>query len=207
MEWLTRYPRPLRCIHDQGGEFTGPEFQAVLLMYGIKDVPTTVKNPQANAVNERLHQTIENTLRSFLNSPQAAMVHPDQLIDYTIASTRYAIRSAINRSLNNSPGSLVFHRDMFLPIPLLADIHALQQRRQLKVNQALLQQNKRRLYKDYQPGDQVVVINRDIKRKLNPTTAGPYNIIEVHTNGTVVIQRRPNVFERINIRRIKPYQA
>ena len=52
VEWLTRCPRPLRCIHDQGGEFIGPEFQAVLQLHGIKDVPTSVQNPQANAVNE-----------------------------------------------------------------------------------------------------------------------------------------------------------
>jgi hypothetical protein len=25
--WLARYPRPIRVIHDQGGEFTGHPFQ------------------------------------------------------------------------------------------------------------------------------------------------------------------------------------
>ena len=29
-EWLTRYPQPLCCIHNQGGKFIGPEFQRVL---------------------------------------------------------------------------------------------------------------------------------------------------------------------------------
>ena len=27
--WLTRYPWPQRCIHDSGGEFTGPESQTL----------------------------------------------------------------------------------------------------------------------------------------------------------------------------------
>ena len=47
--WLTQYPWPARCIHDNGGEFIGPEFQ---LSEGcrIKDVPTTSKNLQANAI-------------------------------------------------------------------------------------------------------------------------------------------------------------
>ena len=26
--WLSRYPNPIRCIYDQGGEFTAPEFQS-----------------------------------------------------------------------------------------------------------------------------------------------------------------------------------
>ena len=41
--WLSRYPRPARCIHDNGGEFTGEHFQLRLQTNGIKDVPTTIK--------------------------------------------------------------------------------------------------------------------------------------------------------------------
>ena len=47
--WLARYPRPSRCIHDNGGEFTGAAFFYMLRANCIKDVTTTVKNPQANA--------------------------------------------------------------------------------------------------------------------------------------------------------------
>jgi Integrase zinc binding domain len=46
-EWLSRYPCPLRCIHNQGPEFTSLPFQHVLAVNGIKDVPTTVANPQS----------------------------------------------------------------------------------------------------------------------------------------------------------------
>ena len=207
MEWLSRYPRPLKCIHDQGTEFTGAPFQLLLQAYGIKDTPTTVKNPQANAVNERLHQTLENILRTFLNSPMVYYTHPDQVIEHCFASARYALRTAFNRALEASPGSIVFNRDMVLPIPYLADLHALQTQRQLKVDRRLLQENRKRYYHDYQVGDQVLIRNQDTKRKLNPEAIGPYTITEVHTNGTVVIQRSPHVFERINIRRLKPYNA
>jgi transposase InsO family protein len=67
-EWLARYPRPLRCVHDQGGEFEGREFQHVLTMNGIKDVPTTAKNPQSNAIVERLHRTVEDCLRTLVHA-------------------------------------------------------------------------------------------------------------------------------------------
>ena len=96
---------------------------------------------------------------------------------------------------------------MVLPIPYLADLHALQVQRQLKVDQRLLQENRKRYFHDYQVGEQVLIRIKDTKRKLNPEGDGPYTITEVHTNGTVVIQRSPHVYERINIRRLKPYSA
>ena len=47
-DWLARYPRPERCIHDNGGEFTGVPFLHMLVLNGIKDMTTTVKNPQTS---------------------------------------------------------------------------------------------------------------------------------------------------------------
>ena len=41
--WLARYPCPSRCVHDNGGEFTGAAFSHMLQANGIKDVTTTVK--------------------------------------------------------------------------------------------------------------------------------------------------------------------
>ena len=63
MIWLCKFPRPKRCIHDNGGEFTGIEFQEMLHSYNIQDCPTTVKNPQANAIVERIHLTMADILR------------------------------------------------------------------------------------------------------------------------------------------------
>jgi hypothetical protein len=36
--WLTRYPWPQCCIHDPGGEFTGPKFQTLLQNCHVRDV-------------------------------------------------------------------------------------------------------------------------------------------------------------------------
>ena len=47
--WLCRYPRPVRCVHDKGGEFIGSAFQWLLELFTIKDVCSTNKNPQSNA--------------------------------------------------------------------------------------------------------------------------------------------------------------
>ena len=42
--WLSRYPSPTRCVHDNGNELLGPAFSTMLKRNKIKSVPTTVKN-------------------------------------------------------------------------------------------------------------------------------------------------------------------
>jgi transposase InsO family protein len=61
--WLARYPKPISCIYDQGSEFIRWPFQHMLQQYNIKRQPTTVKNPQANAICKRMHQAVGNSLR------------------------------------------------------------------------------------------------------------------------------------------------
>ena len=39
--WMARYPWPKRCVHDNGGELVGWEFQEFLQKYNVKHVPTT----------------------------------------------------------------------------------------------------------------------------------------------------------------------
>ena len=62
--WLAQYPWPAQVIHDNGGEFIGHKFhQDIMRTLGITAKPTTVKNPQANAIVERLHKTMADVLR------------------------------------------------------------------------------------------------------------------------------------------------
>ena len=65
--WLSRYPTSTRCIYDNGNEFLGPAFTQMLQRNMIKSVPTTVKNPQANAIVERMHQSISTMIAISLN--------------------------------------------------------------------------------------------------------------------------------------------
>jgi hypothetical protein len=52
--WLTRYLWPQHCIHDLEEELTRQEFQTSLQNCQIRDVCTTAKNPQSNAVCKRI---------------------------------------------------------------------------------------------------------------------------------------------------------
>ena len=62
--WLSRYPTPVNCIYDNGGEFIGAEFKDLLNRAGINKKPTTIKNPTANAICKRMHDTIAMMLRT-----------------------------------------------------------------------------------------------------------------------------------------------
>jgi hypothetical protein len=124
--WFSRYLWPTKCVHNNGGEFTGWKFQRLLEQTGIQDRATTSRNPQSNAICERMHQTVGNVLRTLLhgnivnNNEQA-----NTIIDNALATAMHITRSATSRTLgNNSPGALAFHRHMFLNLPFQADLQA-----------------------------------------------------------------------------------
>ncbi len=42
--------------------------------------------------------------------------------------------------------------------------------------------------------------------KLGERTSGPYRALQTHGNGTLTIELRPSISERLNIRRVIPYK-
>ena len=119
--WLARYPMPNSCIFDQGSEFKG-DFREMLDRHGIKPAGIGTKNPQANAICERLHQTIADVLRPLSHtSPPRNPEESANLVDCALATAAYAARTAVHTTLGISPGAMVFNRDMLLDIPLIAD--------------------------------------------------------------------------------------
>jgi hypothetical protein len=204
--WLTCYPWPQHCVHDPGTEFTGPEFQMLLQKCHIRDVCTTAKNPQPNAVCERMHQTVGNVLRTLIHgNPPQNIANAKQYVDEALSIAMHAMRAGVHSSLGSSPGNLVFHRIMFLNIPLIADWHTITQRREHLIHENLMSENQNRRGYDYAP--QKMVLKKKWKpKKLGKRTSGPYKIVQVHVNETVTIQLRPGLTERINIRQIITYR-
>ena len=207
--WLSRYPRPIKCIHDQGNEFTGSEFQEMLNRFNIRPAQITTRNPQGNSVCERMHQTMLNQIRSLLrqNPPQTA-AEAAQAIDTLLANTVYALRTAVHSTINASPGALAFQRNMILNLPFIADLNNIRDRRQEVVNRSNQRENDNRVDYNYQVGNLVLVIADSYRTtsKLDVRFEGPFQITQVHVNGTVTIRRRPGILERVNIRRIRPYR-
>ena len=203
--WLSRYPRPMRCVHDKGGEFIGSEFQWLLNMFSIKDIQSTAKNPQSNSICERMHQTVGNILRTVLYSnPPKNMSQARDIIDEALATAMHAMRTTVATTLGSPPGALAFGRDMFLNVPLVADWQTIASRREQLVNANLMRANQRRRHYDYAEGQQVLKIVHD-PTKLGVRTTGPFTIERVHINGNLTIRLREGVTERVNIRRVRPY--
>ena len=116
--WLSRYPRPKKVLYDNGSEFKR-DFQPLLEDFGIKPTCTSVKNPQSNAILERIHQVMGNMLKTKnLQEREFDVVDPWGEI---LASVAYAIRCSYHSTLQATPGQLVFGRDMLLDISFSPD--------------------------------------------------------------------------------------
>ena len=138
--------------------------------------------------------------------PPPNITRARDLIDEALSIAMHAMRAGIHTTLGSSPGSLVFNRDMFLQVPLIADWTAITMKREHLINENLMRENRRRRQYDYQPQQPVLKKNSN-PRKLGERTSGPYLIEKVHTNGNITIKLNEDTTERINIRRVKPYKG
>ena len=154
-----------------------------------------------------MHQTVGNVLCTLIHTePPRTLGDAKALVDNALATALHAIRSNISQVTGYSPGALAFHRDMLLDVPLIADLMAIWEKRQLSVDANLRRVNAKRSSYDYQQG-QTVLKKRHEWTKLGERWDGPYSIQRVHVNGNVTIQLREDVTERINICRVKPYHT
>ena len=118
--WLTQFPRPVRCVHDNGTEFTGGQFQDMLKSHGTKDVPTTTRNPQANAILERSHGVLLNCIRAH------RIAHPEVLqnddpFPRILNTAQWAMNSTYHTVTQATAGQLAFGRDMIMPTKFAID--------------------------------------------------------------------------------------
>ena len=107
--WFSRYPRCQHIIYDNGSEFK-LHFEALCDSYGIKRKPTSVKNPQANAILERVHQVLMTMLRT-AELDMADSVAPSN-VDAFLINAAWAIRSTYHTVLKVSPKAVVFGQDI-----------------------------------------------------------------------------------------------
>ncbi len=116
--WLCRYPRCHHLIHDNGLEFK-LHFETLCKSYGIKREPTTIKNSQANAICERIHQVLGTMMRTS-EIDMVESVEPADVDTFT-DNAAWAICSTYHTVLKASPGAVIFGRDMLFNVPFIAD--------------------------------------------------------------------------------------
>ena len=201
--WLTRYPRPKIVKYDNGSEFKAL-FKEMCDNYGLTSKPTTTYNPQANGVIERVHLVLGDSLRTFeLEKQELPKYDP---FGSFLSAAAWAIRSTYHTTLEATPGQLVFGRDMLLPIKFQADWARIRKKKQETTERNNAAENAKRHTHEYKPGDKVLLEKPGIVSKMSTPRTGPYDVLQVYTNGTVKIRRGP-VQEKVSIRRLTPYHA
>ncbi len=200
--WFSRYPRCQYIIYDNGSEFK-LHFRSLCATYRIKRKPTSVKNPQANAILKRIHGVLGNMLRtSELNMAESVKVSD---INVFLSDAAWAVCSTYHTVLKASPGAAIFGQDMLFDILFIADWHKIGEHRQRLTDLNNARENEGKNDYDYKAGQKVLVRKEGILRKSESIWhRKPWLITTVHTNGTITVQRG-NKLERMNIRRIKPF--
>ena len=81
--------------------------------YGTERKSITVRNPQANAVLERIYATIGNIIRTFEFSD---IEQEKQAFEGILGAAMYSVRSIVHTTTNHTPMQLVFGRDAIFNI-------------------------------------------------------------------------------------------
>jgi hypothetical protein len=127
-------------------------------------------------------------------------------INIFLADAAWAICSTHHTVLKASPGAAIFGQDMLFDIPFIADWKKIGEDRQELTDHKTAHKNESRIDYDYKVGQKILVRNKSILCKAQSIwQKDPWTITTVHTNGTITIQCR-NKLERLNIRRVKPFE-
>ena len=172
--------------------------------YGCTINRITTRNPQANAIVERVHQTIGNMIRTwFVDDPDLGDTNP---FGGLLAAVAFATRATIHTTLNATPTQLVFGRDALLNIEFHADWESIRARKQQRINKNNAAENAKRLEHTYHINDKILIKNDHSRKYGKNAYSGPYRVTRVNDNGTLRY-RRGNIEDTINIRNVTPYHT
>ena len=144
--WICRYLYPRKVVFDNGSEFKR-DFTPFLKDFDIKPVLTSVKNPQANTLVERLHQVILNMLSTKdLDNKVFNYIYPR---GETLSSIAWAIRASYHHTIMTTPGQAVFGRDMLFKLASVVDWLFSTAVKQSQVDIVSFRENARRVMHDY----------------------------------------------------------
>ena len=199
--WFTRYPWPQQIIYDRGTEFMGEFRRMVQEDYGITTRPITSRNPQANSILERVHQTIGNMFRTC----QVQYSEDTDPIDGVLAACMFAVRATYHTTTQATPSQLVFGRDAILNTKFVANWKHIKERKTNRILKNNKQENQSRKPYQYHVGQKVLVRNEQSRKYGVDPYQGPYEIVHINNNGSIRI-RKGHVQMTYNIRNLHPWQ-
>jgi hypothetical protein len=173
-------------IYNNGSE-SKLDFEYLCESYGIRRTPTTIKNPQANAIPEHLHQVLTQMLRTAELNMAKSVTSDD--INVFLDNAAWAICSTYHTVLKASPGAAIFRRDMLFGIPFIANWNKIGDYRQRQTNLNTAHKNSTQVDYDYKVEDKVQLRQDSILRKAeSPYRKKTWTVTTFHMNGTIRIQ-------------------
>ena len=172
--------------------------------YGCNIDWTTTRNPQANTIVERIHQTIGNMVRTWLvDDPELDKKDP---FSGLLTAVAFATWATVHSTLNASPSQLVFGRDAILNADFHADWQIIRAQKQQRINKNNAAKNATQIPHVYKIGDKILIKNDPNCKFRKNEYSGPYKITSVRNNGTLRYQNG-NIYNTINIRNVTPYHS
>ena len=112
--WLNRCPWLTQIILFRGREFLAEFSDMVRKDYGIKKKPITTRNPQANGIIERIHQTIGHMICTFCF--RKMILDKDGPLSGILGAFIFATRTTAHITNKATPTQLVFGCDVILNV-------------------------------------------------------------------------------------------
>ena len=127
--------------------------------------------------------------------------------DGIIANVAFALRATNHSTLQASPAQLCFGRDMIMRTEFVANWHFIRSRQTQRMLKDNIRENKNRIPHHYAIGELVLIRNDEVKSKLSKPTFGPFPIIQLSPNKSIVAIQRNGYNETISIRRLIPFKS
>lgn len=220
-DYISRFGRPEIILSDNGPQYRSATFVTFTEKLGIRLSKTSIGNPQANGIAERLNKELKNSILTLVTQG----VSLDQAVKLHTATYNASIHSAIK----TSPNLVHFGR----ALPAITDTFTIDEQSPILDNASRMNQilkdiesfynyihnnsknarmrsfvnaNKNRHLKKFQVGDTVYLKHIN---KFKKQFQGPFTVIKVKSPVIVVIQELFNPHARtmsvhINRLRISP---
>jgi hypothetical protein len=163
--------------------------------------PISTHNPQANAILERIHQTIGNMIRTFKVYDNDG-INDDNPWSGILAPVMAGVQSMYSTTTQAMPMQLVFGCDAILNMKFAADWNFIRQCKKQLIYNNNLRENVKRTPHTYRVDDKVLLKQHNPTKYGGPEYEGPYKITVVNAISTVHIHKAKYV---VNIRNVKAY--
>ena len=191
---IKRFGKLIKIISDQGKQFTSAVLKDFCDAEDIKLGFSTMYNPQGNSIVERQNQTLGNVLR----------IYKGRNINEVARFAERALNWGVNRSTGLSPWEIVYKRSAFDPAQRIIDINLDKIKSKVDSSAELREQerNKNRKPAKFEIGE-FVLWKTPVRNKIDEVRKGPYQVLEVLSNGNNLVLQMEQRQVKVNVKQIK----